>query len=56
MGSPDVGSLGEKGLEETMKRLMREELSEVIREIKEMKEWREELKEWRKEIGEEVKR
>lgn len=49
-------SLEERGLEETMRRLMREELSELMREIKEMKGWREELKEWRKEIGEEVKK
>lgn len=35
--SPDVGSLGEKGLEETMRRLMREELSGMMKEIKELK-------------------
>lgn len=53
--SPDVWSLGEKRLEETIRRLMREELSEMMKEIKELKGWREKLKEWRKEIGKEVK-
>lgn len=35
--SPDEESLGEKGIEETMRRLMREELRDVMREIREVK-------------------
>lgn len=46
---PDVGSLGEKGLEQTMRRLMREDLSGIMKGIKELKRWRKELKEWWKE-------
>lgn len=53
--SPDVERLKEKGIEETLRRLMREELREVMSEIREVKGWKEEWKEWRREIMEEIK-
>lgn len=52
--SPDVERGKEEGMEEMLRRLMREELREVMMEIREVKGWKEELKDWRKEIREEI--
>lgn len=45
MRSPDLEKEMGKGIEEKMRRLMREELRVVMKKIKEVKRWREEIKE-----------
>lgn len=53
--SPGVKKEMGEGIEEIIKRLMREELREVVKEIKEVKGWKKEVKAMRKEIKKKIK-
>lgn len=53
--SPEVGKGMGEGIEKMMRKLMRKELGEVMKEIKEVKGWREKINKMREEVKEEVK-
>lgn len=53
--SPNIKKGMKKELEEMMRRLMREELGEVKRKLKELKDWKGKLKRWKEEVKKEIR-